>query len=84
MQKMRIAPMLEELIKNASIKYYSPISHESSLFKNGFNNYQGKVHIDDTIFRYIVRIGKAKNDNIFYDLSLEKIDTEKGIANQST
>ena len=36
------------------------------------------------IFRYIVRIGKAKNDNIFYDLSLEKIDTEKGIANQST
>ena len=41
MQKMRIAPMIEELIKNASIKYYSPISHESSLFKNGFNNYQG-------------------------------------------
>ena len=39
--------------------------------------YQGKVKIDDTYFWYIVRVGKAKNDNIFYDISLEILDTKK-------
>ena len=56
------------------------LKYISSLFKDGFNNYQGKVRIDDTIFRYIVRVGKAKNDNIFYDVSLENLGTEKGTS----
>ncbi len=30
------------------------------------------------MFRYIVRVGKAQNDNIFYDLSLENLGIEKG------
>lgn len=30
------------------------------------------------MFRYIVRVGKAQNDNIFYDLSLENLSIEKG------
>lgn len=79
-KKMRIAPSIDDLINNAEIKYNSPLTHQSSLFKDGFNNYQGKVRIDDTIFRYIVRVGKAKNDNIFYDVSLENLGTEKGTS----
>lgn len=77
-QKMRIAPSIDDLINNSEIHYNSPLTHDSKLFKEGFNNYQGKVGIDDNIFRYIVRIGKAKNDNIFYDISLEYLDTKKG------
>ena len=42
---------------------------------NGFKNYQGRVGIDDTIFRYIVRVGKAKSGMIFYDINLE-VDVE--------
>ncbi len=46
---------------------------KNNLFKFGYNNYQGKLIIDNNIFSYIVRIGKAMNDNIFYDISLEFI-----------
>ena len=70
-QKLRTTPSIEDLINNADISYPAPLTHDSTLFKKGFNNYQGKVGIDDNIFRYIVRVGKAKNDNIMYDVSLE-------------
>jgi hypothetical protein len=76
-QKMRLAPSVDDLINNAEIQYHSPLTHKNNMFKDGFNNYQGKVKIDDTYFRYIVRVGKAKNDNIFYDISLENLDTKK-------
>ena len=77
-KKMRLAPSIDDLINNATIKYSSPLQHNNKLFKQGFNNYQGQVKIDDNIFRYIVRVGKAQNDNIFYDLSLENLGIEKG------
>lgn len=79
-KKMRLAPSIDDLVNNAEIKYSSPLIHFSSLFKTGFNNYQGKVKIDNTVFRYIVRIGKAKNDNIFYDVSLKNLNIEKGTS----
>jgi hypothetical protein len=59
-----------DLISNASIEYDSPIENHK-LFTNGFKNYQGRVGIDDVIFRYIVRVGKTNKDNIFYDINLE-------------
>lgn len=73
MQKMRMAPSIDDLINNATITYYSPLTHKNNLFKFGYNNYQGKLIIDNNIFSYIVRIGKAMNDNIFYNISLEFI-----------
>jgi len=69
--KMRLAPSIGDLIKNSNIKYHSPLKHTNKLFTNGFNNYQGNVVLEDVLFKYIVRVGKAKNDNIFYDLNLE-------------
>ena len=71
--KMRLSTSLDDLINNAKIKYYSPRKHKNKLFKNGFNNYQGQVQIDNTTYRYIIRIGKGKYDSIFYDMSLTKI-----------
>jgi hypothetical protein len=41
------------------------------MFRAGFKNYQGRVGIDDTILKYIVRVGKANNGKIFYDICLE-------------
>ena len=69
-KKLRLSPFIDELIYNSNISYHSPLNHESKLFQNGFNNFQGNIIIDKIKFRYIVRIGKAKNDNIFYDVSL--------------
>ena len=71
-EKMRTAPSIDDLINNAEVTYHSPLTHENKLFPNGYNNYQGKVGIDNDIFRYIVRVGKTKNnESIFYDISLE-------------
>lgn len=78
-KKMRMSPSIDDLINNASITYSSPLTHKNKLFVNGFNNYQGKVEIADTIFSYIVRVGKTKsNDSIFYDISLEPLGKIKG------
>ena len=83
-KKMKIAPYIDEFINRANITYCSPLIHESKLFKNGFNNYQGKVAIDNCIFAYIVRIGRTKKDSIFYDISLEFLGYKKGTEYQST
>lgn len=40
-QKMRMAPSIDDLINNASITYYSPLKHRKDIFKSGYNNYQG-------------------------------------------
>ena len=77
-EKMRTAPSIDDLIKNANLKYHSPLTHSNKLFPNGFNNYQGMLLIDNDIFKYIVRIGKSKNkESIFYDLSLEFIEQKR-------
>lgn len=70
-QKMRMSTSIIDLIENASIEYDAPDYKNHKLFPNGFKNYQGRVGIDETIFKYIVRVGKAKNGMIFYDINLE-------------
>lgn len=46
-------------------------------FGGFFDNYRGRVGIDNTIFDYIVRVGYGKsNEKLFYDLNLEPIETE--------
>ena len=68
--KMRISASIDDLINNSLLKYKSPLVHTNKLFKKGFNNFQGKVKIDQKFYRYIIRIGISKNSNIFYDISL--------------
>ena len=70
-QKMRMSTSIIDLIDNAPLTYDAPDHKNHKLFPKGFKNYQGRVGIDDTIFRYIVRVGKAKNGMIFYDINLE-------------
>ena len=82
-QKMRMSTSIIDLVENASIQYDSPDHKNHKLFPNGFRNYQGRVGIDDTIFRYIVRIGKAKNGMIFYDINLE-VDGRVPRANRTS
>lgn len=82
-QKMRMATSIIDLIENASIEYDAPDHKNHKLFPGGFKNYQGRVGIDETIFRYIVRVGKAKNGKIFYDINLE-VDVRVPRANKST
>ena len=70
-QKMRLSPSVIDLIENATIKYDAPDFKTHKMFSEGFKNYQGRVGIDDTIFRYIVRVGKATDGKVFYDINLE-------------
>lgn len=75
LEKMRMAPSIDDLIEMADIKYHSPLIHPNKLFPNGYNNYQGKLGIDGEIFRYIVRVGKTTSgESIFYDVSLELLE----------
>ena len=42
------------------------------LFKQGgFENFRGRVRIDNVIFNYVIRSGKAKFGDVFYDINLE-------------
>lgn len=82
-QKMRMSTSIIDLIENAAISYDAPDHKNHKLFPNGFKNYQGRVGIDNTIFRYIVRVGKAKNGTIFYDINLE-VDGEVPRANRTS
>ena len=82
-QKMRMSTSIIDLIENASIQYDAPDHKNHKLFPNGFKNFQGRVGIDETIFRYIVRVGKAKNGMIFYDINLE-VDGKVPRANRTS
>lgn len=82
-QKMRMSTSVIDLIENASISYDAPDHKNHKFFPNGFKNYQGRVGIDETIFRYIVRVGKAKNGMIFYDIFLE-VDGKVPRANRTS
>ena len=71
-QKMRLAPSLQELITYSSVNWDSPDLKNHKLFKEkGFRNYRGKVRIDNVIFNYIVRVGKTKTKDVFYDINIE-------------
>lgn len=82
-QKMRMSTSVIDLIDNATMQYDAPDHKNHKLFPNGFKNYQGRVGIDSTIFRYIVRVGKAKNGMIFYDINLE-VDGKVPRANRAS
>lgn len=74
-QKMRLIPSLEDLASNASVNWWSPDFKNHKLFKErGFENFRGRVGIDNVIFNFVIRAGKAKFGDIFYDINLE-VDT---------
>lgn len=71
-QKMRLIPSLEDILLHYNVNWRSPDHKNHKLFKeNGFENYRGRVRIDNVIFNTIVRVGKAKFGDIFYDINLE-------------
>ncbi len=71
-QKMRLIPSLEDLAANANVNWQSPDHKTHKLFKeNGFENFRGRVGIDNVIFNFIIRAGKARFGDIFYDINLE-------------
>ena len=71
-KKMRLIPSLDDILLHSGINWPSPDHKNHKLFKEkGFENYRGKVGIDNVIFNTIVRVGKAKFGNVFYDINLE-------------
>ena len=71
-QKMRIVPSLEDLLLHSNVNWHSPDHKNHKLFKNGgFENYRGKVRIDNVIFNSVVRVGVARFGDVFYDINLE-------------
>ena len=71
-QKMRLIPSLQDLLLNANVNWHADDMKNHRLFKErGFENYRGKLGIDDTIFNYVVRVGEASFGNVFYDINLE-------------
>ena len=75
-KKMRLSPSIIDLIKNATIKYDAPDEKDHKKFPDGFKNYQGRVGIDNKIFKYIVKVGKAVNGKVFYDICLKVSDVK--------
>lgn len=71
-KKMRMIPSLDDLISHANVSWMSPDLKKHKLFKEkGFDNYRGRVGIDNVIFNYIVRVGKTSFGDVFYDINLE-------------
>ena len=71
-QKMRLIPSLQDLLLNANVNWHADDMKNHRLFKErGFENYRGRLGIDDTIFNYVVRVGEASFGNVFYDINLE-------------
>ena len=71
-QKMRLIPSLDDLAENANVNWQSPDLKDHKLFKEGgFENFRGRVGIDNVIFNYVIRSGKAKFGDVFYDINLE-------------
>lgn len=65
-------PSLDDLISHANVRWTSPDLKNHELFKEkGFDNYRGRVGIDNVIFNYIVRVGKTSFGDVFYDINLE-------------
>ena len=71
-QKMRLVPSLDDILLHSNVNWKSPDHKNHKLFKkNGFENYRGRVRIDNVIFNTIVRVGKANFGDVFYDINLE-------------
>ena len=71
-QKMRLIPSIEDLASNANVSWWSPDHKSHKLFKEkGFENYRGRVGIDNVIFNFVIRAGKAQFGDVFYDINLE-------------
>ncbi|MBQ7971383.1 MAG: hypothetical protein IJ294_03445, partial [Clostridia bacterium] len=71
-QKMRLIPSLEDMANNANISWWSPDLKSHKLFKQrGFENFRGRVGIDNVIFNFVIRAGKAHFGDVFYDINLE-------------
>ncbi len=71
-QKMRLIPSIDDLAANANINWTSPDLKNHKLFKEkGFENFRGRVGIDNVIFNFVIRSGKAKFGDVFYDINLE-------------
>ncbi len=71
-QKMRLIPSIDDLAQNANVSWQSRDLKKHKLFKEkGFENFRGRVGIDNVIFNYIIRAGKAKWGDVFYDINLE-------------
>lgn len=69
---MRLIPSLDDLLNNANVSWKSSDLKNHKLFKDrGFENFRGKVGINNVIFNYIIRSGKTKFGDIFYDINLE-------------
>ena len=71
-KKMRMIPSLDDLMSHANVSWTSSDFKNHKLFKEkGFDNYRGRVGIDNVIFYYIVRVGKTSFGDVFYDINLE-------------
>lgn len=69
---MRLIPSLEDLASNANINWWSPDLKNHKLFKQGgFENFRGRVGIKNVIFNFVIRAGKARFGDVFYDINLE-------------
>lgn len=69
---MRLIPSLEDILLHSNVNWQSPDHKNHKLFKKrGFENYRGRVRIDNVIFNTIVRVGKARFGEVFYDINLE-------------
>ena len=54
------------------MNWWSPDLKNHKLFKErGFENYRGRVGIDNVIFNYVIRAGKTSFGDIFYDINVE-------------
>ncbi len=71
-KKMQMIPSLENILLNSNVNWHSPDLKNHKLFKQGgFENFRGRVRIDNVIFNTVVRIGVAKFGEVFYDINIE-------------
>ncbi len=71
-KKMQMIPSLEDILLNSNVNWHSPDLKNHNLFKQGgFENFRGRVRIDNVIFNTVVRIGVANFGEVFYDISIE-------------
>lgn len=70
-KKMRIVPSVLDLIENADTQYHTKDMKSHKIASEGWENYRGRVRLDDVIFDYVVRVGTSDRQNTFYDINLE-------------
>ena len=74
-RKMRMIPSLQDILLHSPANWHSPDLKNHKMFQQGgFENYRGRVRVDNVIFNTVVRVGVADFGNVFYDINLE-VDT---------